>query len=182
MKVYITSVGEKTTAICAAQLKRYGFEVDVLNGVEPWLKKYKRFLELATEANEPCLRVDADVIVNSLCNPKEILSALDNYFMAQFQVYDFYKNGLSTGQPVAYSPKVFEIINRNLGSLDYKRPETSAWRMSEINTRTVTVHKVLGMHGYFQDSGTMARAMRNKKDRKQIDDFDFDLVQQLLQL
>jgi len=61
MKAFITSIGEKTTKICCEQLSKFGFEIILLDEIEPWINKYKKFINMA---NEDCLRVDADIIVN----------------------------------------------------------------------------------------------------------------------
>ena len=62
MRAYVTSIGEPTTGICVDQLKRYGFDVILLDSKEPWIRKYRRFI---CEAVGPCLRIDADVVPNS---------------------------------------------------------------------------------------------------------------------
>ena len=61
MKAYLCSVGELTTQICVDQLKLFGFDVILLDEIEPWYDKYKRFI---FQTEEDCIRIDADVIPN----------------------------------------------------------------------------------------------------------------------
>lgn len=181
MKAYLTTIGEKTTGVAKAQLERFGFEVVVLDMVEPWINKYIKFLDLAYADQKPCIRVDADVIVNE--NVK-IAFDLPNrgFLMAQFTLYDLYQNGLHIGQPVYYSPAAINLIYKDLDKLDRGRPETSAWRLPEINEGTFNIEEVAGMHGFFQDRDAVLRAIENKKTRGQMQRYDFDLVDQLTAL
>lgn len=178
MKAYLTTVGEKTTGICKEQLERYGFEVVLLDILESWPEKYKRFIRIAAHGHEPCIRIDADVIVN-----ENIQVAFDLHkrpiLMAQFTVFDLYQNDLQVGQPVYYSAQVLQEIERNLDRLDPKRPETSAWRLPDVNEYTYNIEGVTGMHGFFQDLQTIDRAFKNKHDRRQLGKYDFDLVHKL---
>jgi len=178
MKVYITSIGEKTTDICVEQFKRYGYEVILLDKKESWIDKYKSFINTA---EGDCLRTDADVIVNQ--NIKDINFCKDlEYDMVQFIFYDFYKNNLGIGTPMYYSKKAIDIIKNNLEKLHFTRPETSAWRLPEIVSNTFTSDKIVGMHGFFQDKETIERAKLNKEHRGQMKQYDFDLVFKLINL
>lgn len=179
MKAYVTSIGEKTTKICCEQLQRFGFEVVLLDGIEEWFDKYKRFIQIA---NENCIRIDADVIVNS--NIQEILNYGDfeNVLMIQYYGYDFYRNNVGIISPIYYTEKALQIIKKNINLLDPNRPETSAWRLSEINPFTSTSNLILGMHGFFQSRKEFDRALKNKKERKQMAEFDFELADKLFKL
>jgi len=180
MKAYVTSIGEKTTDICVAQLRRYGFDVELLDKKEDWPHKYSKFL---FTAQEDCLRVDADIIPNE--NIAQILT--DDYgddepLMIQYQYYCLYRNNIHLGNPVFYTRKAIDIIRDKYLTLDMRRPEASAWRLPEINSRTLTSSLVVGMHGFFQDKETIDRAKKNKEDRGQMKLYDFDLAYKLTNL
>lgn len=178
MKLYLTSVGEKTTEVAKWQAERLGFEVVLLDKVEPWIDKYKRFIDMAQ--GEDCLRMDADVILNK--NIKQFILPDEKILIAQFHTFDFYKNDVSITSPVWYSKKSLKIIKDNLGKLDINRPEASAWRLENINDYTYTSYMVVGMHGFFQDKETIDRAIKNKTERKQIEEYDFWLVDKIMRL
>lgn len=183
MKAYVTSIGEKTTEMCCRQLEKYGFEVVLFNREEKWITKYIRFLGVA---NENCIRVDADIVVNEnikKCGKEDcFITPTLELLGAQYCVYDFYKNNVKVGQPVFYTKEAISIINRNLKTLDRSRPEASAWRIPEIDKRILTSDLVVGMHGFFQDNDAMNRAKQNKINRSQIKDYDFDLALELIDL
>jgi len=176
MIAFLCSIGERTTEICRWQLERLGFEVIVLDEVEPWLVKYLRFIDMA---NEDCIRIDADVIVNDKLLleidqiPKEML-------MAQFQGFDFYKNEVGICSPCFYTKEALEIIRINFDKLDERRPEATAWRLKDINDLTWTGERVIGMHGFFQDKETIKRAKKNKADRKQDSLYDWELCDKII--
>jgi hypothetical protein len=186
MIAYVTSVGEKTTEICVKQLQRRGFEVVLMDDKEPWIQKYARFIVQANRKGEDCVRVDADVIVNRFFTPANIendAKDFSKYLMLQYGIYDLYSNGVKYGQPVFYSHKALPIIERNLAMINPRRPEATAWRLSEINPFTRTMDDdVVGMHGFFQDADTMAKAKENRIARKQEDLIDENLLEQILKL
>ncbi len=177
MKTFVTSIGEKTTALCVEQLILMGFHVTILDKVEPWLDKYRRFIEEASELNEDVLRVDADVILN-----RKIIEAVKDLkvLMAQFRVFDLYKNDINIGQPVWYSAESLQIIKKHFDELgDKSRPEASAWRLEQINKLTYTSNEVVGMSSFFQSDEHIKRHEKHKIERKQIDDYNFHLAKQL---
>lgn len=176
MRAYLTSIGESTEQVCKWQLERLGFEVVLLDKIEPWIDKYKRFILIA---DENCLRVDADVIVN-----KNILECLGlGEVMAQFTCFDFYRNDVWNTCPVYYGKNILEIIKNNLDKIGNIRPETDAWRLPDVLPRTITLDKkCYGQHGFFQDGETFERAYQNKKDRGQLEIFDFELAEKLRKL
>ena len=179
MKIYVTSIGEPTTEICCWQLKRLGFEVILLDETEDWAEKYKKFVSMA---DDDCFRVDADVIVNE--NIWKMLDCNEDnkWLMIQSYGYDFYRNNIRVTSPIFYSKKALEIIRKNIDKIDKNRPETSAWRFSEINPLTKTCDFIVGMHGFFQGRKEFKRALKNKEERKQIEEFDFELADRLLNL
>lgn len=178
MKAFLTTVGEKTTSIVKAKLKKLGFEVVVLDGKEEWFDKYKKFLDMA---DEDCIRIDADVIPNDKLL-LEIDDIPEGILMAQFSYFDFYRNEVGQGNPCYYTKEALRIIKDNISKIDNRRPEATAWRIKEINDHTWTGDRVSGMHGFGQDKETMERAKQNKIDRGQIELYDFDLAEQLMKL
>jgi hypothetical protein len=178
MKAYLCTIGERTTEVCKWQLERLGFEVVVLDEIEPWCVKYARFIQMA---NEDCIRIDADVILND-----KILLDIDqipeNILMAQFQYFDFYRNEVGGGNPCFYSKACLDILKTKLDEIDERRPEASAWRLKEINDFTMTCERICGMHGFGCDKEMLERAKKNKEDRGQINLYDFDLAEKLLKM
>lgn len=181
MKIFITSFDEPTVNICLEELEKFGFKnIILLNQLEDWFSKYRRFISLA---DEDCLRIDADVIIN-----KNIIEITDLFnkqswdLMLQVYVYDFYKNNVGISSPVLYKKRAIDIIKKNINKLDKERPEATAWRLPEINPFTRTVKEVCGMHGFFQRQSGFDRAFKNKIARKQIKDYDFELAKKLMDL
>lgn len=173
MKAYVTSIGERTTEICVRELQRVGFEVELLDLPIPWHEKYMAFLTMAKMEGKPCIRVDADVIVNDNIRVMKNMP-MTKMLMAQCQVFDLHKNDLHWGGPIYYSPESFDIILGSFRKLERSRPETSAWRLPKINGRTMSVPDVVGMHGFYQDLDTIKRGLENKVARKQITRHDAD--------
>jgi len=177
MNAFVTSIGEKTTGICCQQLRRFGFKVVLLDKKEEWIDKYKRFIDIA---DEDCIRVDADIIVNK--HIKNVGLEDKKALMISYWGWDFYKNDMGITSPVFYRKPVFDIIKKNLHKIDARRPETSAWRLPGVVEKTFESQIVVGMHGFFQYDWTVKFAKKNKEDRGQISDYDFNLVNNLMNL
>ena len=177
MKAFVCSVGERTTHICCEQLKRFGFEVVLLDGKEHWIDKYKRFISIA---NEECLRIDADIIPNR--NIQLVGREDKNLPMIQYKLYDFYKNDITIGNPILYRKKALDMIKANTDKLEVGRTETSAWRRIVIETYTSDL--IVGIHGFAQDKETMERAKKHKIDRGHLKkyNYDFDLAYKIIEL
>jgi len=173
MKLYLTSIGEKTTKIAKWQAERLGFEVILLDKKEEWISKYQTFIDIAREA---CLRCDADIILNKNIKTydMEVGEGID---MVQFSNFDLYKNDISVGNPIYYSKEGLDKIRPHLSKLRHDRPETSAWRLDDVNGYTSDY--VVGMHGFFQDKETRDRALFNKQERGQVDQYDFELLNKI---
>ncbi len=179
MKAFVCSVGEKTTQVCCEQLKRFGFDVILLDGKQQWIDKYKRFIKTT---NEDCIRVDADIIPNKNVKEIEVDRVANKFGLITYTGYDFYKNDIGVIGVVFYRKKVLDILKRNLSILDAKRPETSASRLSEILPYRFNSSLITGSHGLFQDNETMQRAEKNKKERGQLKQYDFNLTYNLMKL
>jgi hypothetical protein len=180
MRAFLTSIGETTTKLCASQLKKYGYEVVVLDKIEPWFDKYKRFIETA---KEDCIRIDADIIPNkNIALVPKIMSDNPKVLMAQFNIFDFYKMDVGICSPVFYKKQAIEIIKNNLKKIDHNRPEATAWRLKDINSRTKSFGNIMGIHGYKQKEEEVERAIKNKTDRRQIKEYDFELYKEIMKL
>lgn len=177
MNAYLTSIGEKTTEIAKEQLERYGFNVIVLGGEEKWYDKYKRFVFLAYEN---CIRIDADVIVNE--NIKEFQDFGDRFMIQQALTYDFYRNDLGITSPVYYTKGALRLIRKNWDKVSRDRPEASACRIPEINPFKFTNELIVGIHGFFQKGEDLERHKQHKIERKQMEQYDFELAEKLLKL
>lgn len=182
MKAYVTTIGEKTTELCCSQLEKFGFEVVLLDKIESWESKYKRFINMAHEDNENCLRVDADVIVNENIKTLGGNHLTPRILIESGSLYDLYRNGVFRGSPIFYTKKAIGIIHRYKSMLHPNRPESSACRLDGINPHKYQSDTIVGMHGFFQNRDAVEKAMINKKDRKQQDLFDFELVDKLMNL
>lgn len=178
MIAFVTSIGEKTTDLCVEQLKRYGFEVELLDKEETWLDKYKRFIVLATD---DCLRIDADILVNK--NVTLVGSDIeeDDYIQAH-SYYDLYQNNLSLGGPIFYKKQALDIIRKNLHNLSNFRPETMACRLPELDCRRGRSDLVIGIHGIGQDDAALLRTIHNKTSRGQLENYDFELYKKINKL
>lgn len=177
MKAYLTTIGERTTEVAAQTLKLYGFDVVILDGFENWIDKYKRFIDLA---DNNCIRLDADVIINQ--NIVQAIKDIEkNCMMAQWHGYDFYRNNIGIVSPVFYHRDALEIIRKNFGKLNVSRPEATAWRLPDINPYTVTKPDIVAMHGFFQTKEDLLRHKANKINRKQIDEYNFELAEKLIE-
>ena len=180
MKAYLCSIGQRTTEICKWKLEQMGFEVVLLNEKESWEDKYMKFL---MTTNENCIRIDADVIPNiTVKDVAEQLEKEEFYLMAQFFGFDFYKNDFGCIGITYYSKKGLQIIRDNLDKIDWRRPEATAWRIPEINNHTYSQTTYCGMHGFFQTKEDLERHKKHKIERKQIEQYDFDLALKLLKL
>lgn len=180
MKAYLCSIGEPTTEICKKQLEKYGLEVVMLDAVESWEEKYKRFIGMASEN---CIRIDADIIPNGNAMIYVSTEGFNKETrMIQFKGYDFYQNNLSVMGLVYYSKEALEEIRASFDKIDWRRPEATAWRLPKINRFTETIPLVCGIHGFFQSEEDLERHMRNKEERKQMENYDFELARELLNL
>ena len=185
MKVFIFSIGEQTTSLCARLMKSFGFNVVILDGKESNYEKYKRFIEQAHALGEDVLKIDADIIPNGYvrqiyeeANSHRLQSAL----MIQYQHYCIYRNGINIGNPVFYRKEALAIISKNIDKIDPARPEATAWRLPEINDWTHTSDLVVGLHGVYQRHEDIDRHEAHKIDRKQIDGYDFSVIGELKEL
>ena len=178
MKAYITTIGERTTDLCIEQLKKYGFDVIVLDENELWINKYKRFIKMA---DGDCLRIDADTLVNENAMLIGVDVKPEEYIIAHIY-YDMYKNNISLGGPVFYTKKGLDIIRENLDKISEQRPETSAVRLKQFIGHMGRRDFVMGIHGLGQDDITIERAIYNKVMRRQLDTYNFEFIKKINKL
>jgi len=179
MRAFLTSIGEKTTEICKWQLERFGFEVVLLDGVEPWIDKYTRFLN---EAREDCIRIDADVIPNKHIKIAQDKEVTKDYYMINFRSYDIYKNDLGATSPIYYSKRGLEVLRGEIDNLNPYRPETSAWRRDSMIEHTKTIEVITGIHGLYQKPEDVERHKKTKEQRRQMAHYDFAFIDKLMEL
>lgn len=179
MKAYLCSIGETTTQLCKEQLERYGFDVVMLDRQDQsWQDKYLEFIDTA---NEDCIRVDADVIPNKNIELIKEYSQLD-FTIVSFMGWDFYKNDLSIITPIFYKKEAILEIRDNKKEIGSSRPETDAWRLPNIVDKTFNSFMIVGIHGIAQEEADIERAKLNKTVRKQIDLYDFELADKIINL
>lgn len=177
MKAFITSIGEPTTRLCKWSLERNGFDVYVVDKDGTLAQKLKLIYELA---DDDFIRVDADVIPNSLITP-EYLNTLDDPFIwwYQFQTFDWYKQDITHGGIQFIKKEALPALSRNISTfLTAERPESQMYRLDEFENprRGITVDKVAGIHGYgIKD---ISEVKRTKARRKQTG-YDWELVEGL---
>jgi len=172
MKVFVTSIGEKTTAICCKQLKRFGFDVILLEKKEPWIDKYKSFIMLA---NEDCIRIDADIIPNE--NIKQV--GKEDFGMITYMTYDLYRNNIGITSPIFYRKFILDILKKRIKEIPVSRPEASASRFLEVNPYKYNSNLIVGIHGLCASSRDIARHEKHKIERKQIEQYDFNLINKI---
>ncbi len=177
MKAFLFTIGEATTEICYNQLKKFGFEIVVLDGQESISEKYKRFIN---SSDGDCLKIDADIILNE--NVKKIREAVHTELVTNYSCYDFFHNMPWAGGPTYYSKEAMKIIRDNLHEISPIRPEASACRLPKIHPRCVKSDLVVGIHGFFQHEQDIIRCIEQKKIRGQQNQFDFDLINELIKL
>lgn len=177
MKAYLTTIGEKTTDICKSQLKRFGYDVVLMDKKIQWIDKYLEFIDIA---KEDCIRIDGDVIPNK--NIEQIPKLSKGKLFVTFIGYDFYRNDTGCTSPVYYSKEVLKFLKNNKDKINSARPEASALRIPEINKDAYKINLIIGMHGFFQDKETFERGIQNKRSRGQEKDYDLELALKIFNL
>lgn len=183
MKAYVTSIGEPTTDLCVWALERNGFEVLCSKSKSTLAEKLKVIYEVA---DDDFIRVDADVIVNRLCTPENVLNmanTLPDAWWVQFQCYGWYTQGPIYGGVQFIGGQALQGLRNNIDRFqNVDRPETHMSRIGEFYEprRFESYPQILGIHGYgIRD---MKDVIRTKANRGQSDNYDFELAQKLNEL
>lgn len=155
-------------------LERNGFDVVVIQDDRALGYKLKEIYE---QADDTFLRTDADVIVNRLCMPKNVIRVDAQW--AQFKVFDWFKQ-----IPVAGGIQVIdrELLPTLRKAIDYQlesdRPETMMSRLTEFHNPRIfkTFNTVFGIHGYgIKDY----QYVKETKERRGQIGYDWPLVERL---
>ena len=176
MKCYVFAVNEPTLDTCVWSLERNGWEVIVYQDNTSLWAKLKR---LYNEAEDGFARVDADVIVNRSFAPDRLRMDAD-YWWAQYCVFDWYQQDISTGGAQILSYEALPALKYNIGQFEKaERPESQMYRLDEFHNprRCITIPDVVGLHGYGIKDLDPVRA--TKKRRHQEGNYDFVLAEKL---
>lgn len=180
MKVYVTSVGEKTTDFCVKQWKKYGFEVILMDEKEPWIEKYKRFIQLAHATGEDVIRCDADIIPNKNVGELQYLAEIyKTQYVVQFMTLNFLSLDLYPSCPMIYKRTGLQVMNALVDKIDSFRPETQMCRMPETVNYVFTSPMVMGINGFFQKEEDFERQIANRIKRGQTEQYDFNLAKEV---
>ena len=183
MKVYLFSIGEPTTEVAKWAWERLGHEVILLQDPKTsFYQKYLEFLNIAKH-DEKLIRTDADVI------PLKRVNELVEHFKNQKDLW------WMTGKAFCYIRN--DIIDGGINLMDdhivklglqhfheFKkdtRPETRLSRVPELMTprRFMAQTVFIGLHGYKQKDEDIARVMKVKAERKQLKDWDLELIEKM---
>jgi len=183
MKAYITSIGEPTTPLAVWSLKRNGFRIMLLD--DPTTSLAQKLDYIYKTEKEDFIRVDADVVVNKLCTPKNIKTyEQKNIWWYQFKTFCWLKQTRTNGGVQYIKSEAIPIIQKRTQEfINAERPESQLYRLKELTTpvrRCVTVDTIMGLHGYKQNDKD--RIQETKKRRKQTHLYDFELAERLEQL
>ncbi len=180
MKVFITSIGESTTELCAKQFKKYGFDVVVLSEDELWPAKYKRFIKLANETKEDVIRVDADIIPNkNIAQLPTLAEIFKNAYAVQFKTLNFLSMDLYPSTPMIYKKTGLHVMATLVDRIKTERPESEMCRFPEVNDFVWTSPVVMGINGFFQKEKDFERQIDHRIARGQVEQYDFPLAEEV---
>lgn len=173
MKVFVFSIGEKTTDVCCQILEEYGYEVILLKDKTSLAEKLQKFYKLALETGDKeVMRIDADILpypwMVDMKNEKGWTCASG---------FDWYKQNIGAISIHLMNRKVLKLCDKySPGIEEYSRTETHLWRLPEINSYTSVDSSVRGIHGFGQHD-QRERIKSLKKERNQ--EYDWALVERI---
>lgn len=179
MKIWVFSIGEPTTELCCELLRKYGFEVILLQDNTSLWDKLKRFYTEALASKDGrVMRIDADII------PYEAVKDMNFTELASWTCasgLDWYKQGEGAISIHLMSRKAIELCLANIDSAkDKNRPESHLWRLQDINKLTgINKQHIYGIHGYGQQEHR-ERIKELKLSRGQV--YNWELVEQMEKL
>lgn len=175
VKAIVFSIGESTTPLCADQLDRYGFDVEVWIDKSSLWEKLKRLYEF----NEDVLRVDADIIPNRFV--KEVIPHKDDWWVCA-SGWDWYANELRPISIHYLRKEALRVGRDHINEAEEEsRPETYIWRLPDFyNPRRCRVIDVAaGLHGYAQkDQRERIKGLKARRGQ----DYDWGLVERIERL
>ncbi len=181
MKAYVTSIGENTTKLCCWALERNGFEVVLLTGEYPLVKKLEK---IYGSADEDFVRVDADVVVNKTFTPGFINDErVPEIWWLQFKTYDWHKQDVIFGGVQHIRKEALPCLRRYVAEYtNSDRPETMLARIAEFYNprRFESSAEVVGLHGFAAND--IERVRQQKKKREYYHQYDFELAAKLERL
>ena len=175
MLAVITSIGEPTTELCASLMRKFGFDVEIMDEKISWPHKFRKFIETH---DQDCVRIDADCL--PLPPVARLLEWPSRAWIVQTEQVDAYSWGLKPGGPLLYRKCSLEFIREHIEDIDWRRPEATAWRLADVNGRTETVRLLTALHGFFQRPEDNERALKNRQDRGQI--YEREIVNEITSL
>ncbi len=181
MKAFVFSIGEATTDLCASQMEKYGFDVEVWQNDSPLWQKLERLYQF----DEDVVRIDADIIPNeevkSLVDQAEDLKDQGYYWWCT-KGWDWYANRVGSVSIHYMTRQALEIGRSHANEMKSQiRPETYIWRLPELHNprRCHHIDVVAGIHGYGQKlHRDRIKYMKHMRDQ----DYDWDLVKRIEEL
>lgn len=185
MKAYVTSIGERTTDLCVWSLERQGFDVTVLRDGTTLANKLKR---IYAQADEPFVRVDADVICNR--NVARTFRELfkiksDDVWWVQGCTYGWYAQDVIFGGVQFIDKPIIQVLRDNIERYSHdSRPETRLFRMPELYNprRCISIPGLFGVHGYGQKTSDLVRVKAVKIERGHYGNYDWELMDRINEL
>jgi len=185
MKIYVFSIGEKTTQLCCDLLKEYGYDVILYQDNTSLWEKLKRFYTEGLETGDPeIMRIDADIIPY-----KNIVNMQNKHGWTCAWGFDWYKQASGAISIHRMKREIAEKCLRNINTAqDKNRPESHLWRLPSINDFTgyhgqelyddnsYDQEVLFGMHGYGQIDNR-ERIKKLKASRNQ--EYDWKLVERI---
>lgn len=187
MIAVVTSIGEKTTGICCWALARNGFNVKLIKSDKTTL--FDKLKYIYNNINEDFVRVDADVVVNKNFNEnaiKIITAKHQDVWWFQFLTYDWFKQDVAHGGVQFIKKEALVDLKTNIDVYEKaERPESQMYRIDsfcEPIRRAITIELVAGLNGYGQTQADIDRVIKTKIRRKQINNYDIELMTRLNKL
>ncbi len=180
MKAYVTSIGEITRDLCVWSLVRNGFEVVLIEDSSSLADKLKAIYDIA---DDDFIRVDADVVPNRWLTPSKVMQIPEEAWWMQYSCYGWFTQNKIYGGVQFIKKEALPALRNNVVRLrNTIRPETELSRISEFYNprRFVSSEDIMGIHGFAAKD--IDRIKQVKRERKQYDNYDWELGERLLGL
>ncbi len=178
MKIFVFSIGEKTTDLCVDILKEMDLEVILYQDQTSLWEKLKRFYtEALTYPDEQFMRIDADIIPNKAV--QRFIKVKDGCEWHCAAGWDWYKQERGAISIHIMSRKAIQTCLDNIeAAKDKNRPESHLWRLAEFHyPRTCNVVDIsCGIHGYGQaDQRDRIKKLKQSRDQS----YDWSIVERI---